>query len=160
MISLTVEYPSESGAPWSGEEGGESPPPTTVHWDLGGQPCSCTALVHVVGLVSATPSATLALPGCWGALPTSCPKESDSPAFMTGISWTGFLVQLCGLLQLEVTMCFMCGSPGNFARDCPYCEAFKQWHQEQLNTKGVGENLQPTPRSADTQPDVNVHMIG
>ena len=35
-VSLAVEYPSESSAPLSGEEGGEPPPPTTMHWDLGG----------------------------------------------------------------------------------------------------------------------------
>ena len=35
---LAEEYPSESGAPLSGEEGGEPPLPTTVHWDLGGHP--------------------------------------------------------------------------------------------------------------------------
>ena len=37
-VSLTVEYPSESGAPQSGEEGGEPPPPTAVHWDFSGLP--------------------------------------------------------------------------------------------------------------------------
>ena len=40
---LAVEYPSESSAPLSGEEGGEPPLPTTVHWDLGGHPCRHTA---------------------------------------------------------------------------------------------------------------------
>ena len=37
-VSLAVEYPLESGAPLSGEVGGEPPPPTTAHWDLGGHP--------------------------------------------------------------------------------------------------------------------------
>ena len=43
VVSLAVEYPSEFGAPLSGEEGGEPTPPTTVHWDLGGHPCRCAA---------------------------------------------------------------------------------------------------------------------
>ena len=40
-VSLTVEYPSESGAPLSGEEGGKPPLPTVVHWVFGGLPCDC-----------------------------------------------------------------------------------------------------------------------
>ena len=44
--SLThIEYPSESGAPLSGEEGGKTPPPTVMHWDFGGLPRSRTAPV-------------------------------------------------------------------------------------------------------------------
>ena len=50
---------------------------------------------------SAVPSTALALPACWGALPTSCTKESDSPAFTTGILWTGFSAQLLSLRQSE-----------------------------------------------------------
>ena len=34
-VSLAVEYPSESGAPLFGEEGGKPPLPTVVHWDFG-----------------------------------------------------------------------------------------------------------------------------
>ena len=52
----------------------------------------------------------------------------------------------------------MCGSPGHFARDCPHCDAFKRWHQEQLNTKGVGKNSLPTPRMMNQQPEVNVRI--
>ena len=84
-----MEYPSESGAPLSGEEGGEPPPPTTVLWDLGGHLCGHVAPVQEVSLASAAPSTVEALPACWGALPTSCTEESDSPAFMTGILWMG-----------------------------------------------------------------------
>ena len=101
MVSLAVEYPSESGAPLSREEGGEPPPPTTVHWDLGGHPCSHTAPVQEVSLAWATSSTAEALPAFWGALPTSWPEESDFPAFMTGILWTGFSAWPLSLWQLE-----------------------------------------------------------
>ena len=37
-VSLAVEYPSESGTPLSGEEGGKPPPSTVVHWILGSLP--------------------------------------------------------------------------------------------------------------------------
>ena len=38
-VSLTVEYPSESGAPLSEEEGGKPPSLTVVHWVFGGLQC-------------------------------------------------------------------------------------------------------------------------
>ena len=60
------------------------------------------------------------------------------------------LAQAMSRYQREEQKCFMCGPPGHFARDCPHREAFKQWHQEQLNSKGVGENSQPNPRSMNT----------
>ena len=100
-VSLTVEYPSKSGAPLSGEEGGEPPLPTTVHWDLGGCLRGCAAPVWEVSLALATSSTTEALPACWGALPTSWPKESDSSAFTTGILWTGFSARPLSLQRLE-----------------------------------------------------------
>ena len=100
-VSLMVEYPSEFGAPLSGEEGGEPPLPTTVHWDLGGHLHGCAAPVWEVSLASAIPSTVVALPTCWGALPTSCTEESDSPAFMTGIPWTGFSARLLSLRWSE-----------------------------------------------------------
>ena len=54
----------------------------------------------------------------------------------------------------------MCGSPDHFARDCPHCDAFKRWHQQQLNAKGAGENNLPTPRMMNQQPEVSVHVMG
>ena len=105
-VSLTVEYPLESSAPLSGEEGGEPPLPTTMLWDLGGHLHGCTAPVWEVSLALAAPSTVVALPACWGALPTSCTDESDSPAFTTGILWTGFSVWLLNLWQSEAaTVC-------------------------------------------------------
>ena len=53
----------------------------------------------------------------------------------------------------------MCGSPGHFAWDCPHCDAFKQWHWEQVNSKGVGESSPPGPRSVNTRSEVNVCVI-
>ena len=57
------------------------------------------------------------------------------------------LAQAISGYQREERKCFMCGSPGHFARDCPHCDAFKRWHREQLNAKGAGENSQPAPRT-------------
>ena len=38
---------------------------------------------------------------CWGVLPTSCTKESDSPAFTTRILGAGFLAWLLSLQRSE-----------------------------------------------------------
>ena len=57
------------------------------------------------------------------------------------------LAQAMSCYQREEQKCFMCGSPGHFTRDCPHHDAFKRWHREQLNTKGAGENSQPTLRT-------------
>ena len=101
VVSLTVEYPSESGALLSGEEGGKPPPPTVVHWDLGGLPHDCAAPVQEVSPASVTSSTPEALPACCGTLPTSWLEESDPPAATTGILWTGFSAQPLSLWRSE-----------------------------------------------------------
>ena len=50
------------------------------------------------------------------------------------------LAQVMSHYQREEWKCFMYGSPSHFARDCPHHDAFKRWHQEQLNTRGAGED--------------------
>ena len=70
------------------------------------------------------------------------------------------LAQAMSHYQREECKCFICGSPGHFARDCLHCDAFKRWHWEQLNTKGMGENSQPSPRMMNQQPGVNVCVMG
>ena len=56
------------------------------------------------------------------------------------------LAQMMSHYQREEQKHFVCGSPGHSARDCPHHDAFKQWHREQLNSKGVGGNSQPALR--------------
>ena len=63
-VSLTVEYPSESGAPLSGEEGGNPPSPTVVHWDFGGLPHGRAVPVQVVSLASVLSPIPEVLPSC------------------------------------------------------------------------------------------------
>ena len=63
-VSLTVEYPSESGTPLSGEEGGEPPPLTVVHWDFGGLLHGCAAPVWVVSLTLVLFPIPEVLPSC------------------------------------------------------------------------------------------------
>ena len=41
------------------------------------------------------------------------------------------LAQVMSHYQREEQKCFMCRSPGHFARDCPHSDAFKRWHWEQ-----------------------------
>ena len=56
------------------------------------------------------------------------------------------LAQVMSQYQREEWKCFMYVSTGHFARDCPHHDAFKRWHQEQLNAKGVSKNNLPTPK--------------
>ena len=70
------------------------------------------------------------------------------------------LAQAMSHYQREEHKCFICRSPGHFARDCTHHDTFKRWHWEQLNTKGAGENSQPTPRRMNQQPEVNVCVTG
>ena len=63
-VSLTVEYPSESGTPLSGEKGGEPPLLTVVHWDFGGLPHSHDAPVWAVSLASVLSPIPEVLPSC------------------------------------------------------------------------------------------------
>ena len=60
------------------------------------------------------------------------------------------LAQVMSHYQREEQKCFVCGLPGHFTRDCPHHDAFKQWHREQLNSKGVGESSLPAPRLMNT----------
>ena len=71
-------------------------------------------------------------------------EDSESEVAVDGLNVR--LAQAMSHYQKEEWKCFMCGSPGHFARDCPHCDAFKRWHREQLNAKGVGKNSQPTLR--------------
>ena len=54
----------------------------------------------------------------------------------------------------------MCGLPGHFAQGCPHHEAFRRWHRDQANSKGVGESSPPALGSASSRPEVNVRVIG
>ena len=57
------------------------------------------------------------------------------------------LAQMMSRYQREEQKHFVCGLPGHFARDCPHRDAFKQWHWEQLNSKGARDNSKPAPRT-------------
>ena len=46
------------------------------------------------------------------------------------------------------------------AQGYPHHEAFRQWHRDQANSKGVGESSSPTPGAVRFRPEVNVHIIG
>ena len=69
------------------------------------------------------------------------------------------LAQAMSHYQREERQCFVCGSPSHLTQGCPHHEAFRQWHQDQANSKGAGESSTPAPGSASSQPEVNVHVI-
>ena len=96
-----------------------------------------------------------------GLVSTDPVSREDSESEVEAVD--GFnmhLAQAMSRYQREEWKCFMCGSPGHFTRDCPHRNAFKRWHWEQLNSKGAGENSQPTLGLMNTRPDVNVRVIG
>ena len=82
--------------------------------------------------------------GVASADPTSGVDSESEVEAVDGLNM--HLAQAMSQYQREEQKCFVCGSPGYFAKDCPHRDAFKRWHQEQLNAKGVGENSQPTLR--------------
>ena len=51
------------------------------------------------------------------------------------------MTQAMNHYQWEEHCCFMCRATDHFEQDCPHREAFRAWHSEHLNSKGVG--LQP-----------------
>ena len=53
------------------------------------------------------------------------------------------LAQAMSRYQWEEQQCFMCGLPGHFAQGCPHREAFRRWHRDQANSKGVGKATLP-----------------
>ena len=82
-----------------------------------------------------------------GVAPANPTSGEDSGSEVEAVDGLNMhLAQAMSCYQREEWKCFMCGSPGHFARDCPHRDAFKRWHREQLNTKGVGKNNLPTPR--------------
>ena len=82
--------------------------------------------------------------GVASADPTSREDSKSEVEAVDGLNMC--LAQAMSCYQREEQKCFVCGSSGHFARDCPHRDAFKRWHQEQLNIKGAGENNLPTPR--------------
>ena len=80
--------------------------------------------------------------GVASADPTSGEDSESEVEAMDGLNVC--LAQVMTCYQREEQKCFVCGSPGHFARDCPHHNAFKRWHREQLNAKGAGENNMPT----------------
>ena len=79
--------------------------------------------------------------GVASADPTSGEESWSEVEAVDGINV--HLAQVMNRYQREEWKCFMYGSPGHFAKDCPHRDAFKRWHCEQLNAKEVGENNLP-----------------
>ena len=100
-VSLTVEYPSQSGTPLSREEEGNPPLLTVVHWDLGGLPHGCAAPIWGASIASVLSPILEVLPSCEGVLPTSWLEESDSRATPTGILRVEFSTRLLSLWWSE-----------------------------------------------------------
>ena len=97
---------------------------------------------------------TLEQEGMAGAKPVSGEDSKSEVEAVDGLNIC--LAQAITHYQREERKCFVCGSPGHFARDCPHHDTFRRWHWEQMNTKGVGKNSQPTPGAANPWSEVNV----
>ena len=80
--------------------------------------------------------------GVASANPTSREASGSEVEAVDGINMC--LAEAMSRYQREEQKCFMCWSPGHFAKDCSHRDAFKRWHREQLNAKGVGKNNLPT----------------
>ena len=94
-----------------------------------------------------------------GVASTDTVSREDSESEVEAVDGLNMcLAQVMSCYQREERKCFMCGSPGHFTSDCPHRYAFKQWHWEQLNATGAGENSQPIPRMINQQPEVNVRV--
>ena len=100
-VSLTVDYPSESGTPCLGR-GGQIPfaDCSTLGlrwlsmWSHG--PCTGGSLASVLSPIPEV------LPSCGGVLPTSWLEESDSHAAPTDVLWVEFSTRLLSLRWFEV----------------------------------------------------------
>ena len=65
--------------------------------------------------------------GVVSADPTSWEDSKSEVEAVDGLNMC--LAQAMSCYQKEEQKCFVCGSPGHFARDCPHCDAFKRWHK-------------------------------
>ena len=83
--------------------------------------------------------------GMASAYPTSGEESGSEVEAMDGINV--HLAQVMSCYQREEQKCFVWGSTGHFAKDCPHHGAFKRWHREQLNAKGAGESNLPALQS-------------
>ena len=101
-----------------------------------------------------------ALEGEGSALPHQVTGE-DSKSEVEAVGGINVhLAQAMSHYQQEERQCFVFGSPGHFSQGCPHCEAFRQWHQDQASSKGVGENGSSVPGAMSSGPEVNVCVIG
>ena len=74
-----------------------------------------------------------------GSAPSEQVTGEDSESEVEAVGGINVcLAQAVSRYQREERQCFVCGSPGHFARGCPQHEAFRQWHQDQASSKGAG----------------------
>ena len=81
-----------------------------------------------------------------GSVPSKQVRGEDSESEVEAVGGINVrLAQAMSQYQREERQCFVCGSPGHFARGCPHHEAFRQWHRDQASSKGaLGEWLSRT----------------